>query len=186
MSANPQGSNPVSTTIRPPQLIQSLVGGFNTAANNIVLLALPALLDLFFWFGPQLRVKRLFSPVMAEMLRFTRQNAQGEMGAMLDNFEALWGHFLERFNLMSALNTFPVGVPSQMAGTMPNANPLGGPQAIEISSLGQLISGWLGLTLLGFLIGSLYFALVARASAASGAAAGQPDEIDCQGRPGSG
>ncbi len=192
MSANPQGSKSVTTTIRPPQLINSLVGGFNTAANNIILLALPALLDLLLWFGPHLRVKQLFQPAMAEMLRFTRQNAQGDIGPMLDNFETLWLTFLDRFNLMSVLNTFPVGVPSQMAGTMPDANPLGSPQGIEVGSIGQLLMIWLVLTLVGFTLGSLYFAMIARASSVSTSAVAPTtdgsetaqSELDCQGRQG--
>lgn len=185
MSANPQGSNPVSTTIRPPQLINSLVGGFNTAANHVVLLALPALLDLLLWFGPRVGVKQLFGPLMAEMIGFTRQNAQSEMLPILDNFERLWEQFLERFNLLSVLNTFPVGVPSQMAGMMPDANPLGKLRVVEIGSGGQLVLGWLALTLVGFVLGSLYFALVARASLKPTAAAVQlkpdsgRDEVNC-------
>lgn len=165
MSANPQGSNPAASTVRPPQLIRSLVGGFNAAANNVVLLTLPALLDLLLWFGPRLSVQKLFGPTMQEMLRFTRQNSQPEMAPLLENFETLWGRFLERFNLLSLLNTFPVGVPSQMAGMMPERNPLGVPPALEITSLGQFALSWLVLTLLGFFLGSLYFAMIASATA---------------------
>src|SRR5574338_227603 len=136
MSANPRGSNPATSTIRPPQLIRSLVGGFNTAANNAALLALPALLDLLRWFGPRVSVQKLFSPVLADVLAITRQNGQAELLPLVDNLETLWSTFLARFNLLSMLNTFPVGVPSQMAAAMPAANPLGVPRAFELSTFG--------------------------------------------------
>jgi hypothetical protein len=112
--------------------------------------------------------------VLNSMLAFLRQNSTGEMRPMIQQMEQLWTLFLERYNLLSTLNTFPIGLPSQIAGLMPVENPTGAPASFEITSFGQFLLGWAGLTLAGFVFGSLYFALIARAcSRAKGAS------IDC-------
>src|SRR5690554_2016946 len=163
MSASPEKPNAVTTSIRPPHLIQSLVGGFNAVANNIALILLPVGLDLLLWFGPHLRVKTLFTPALKAMLSFMRSYSSAEMRPMLQTMEDLWTLFLERYNLLSSLNTFPVGVPSQMVGLMPVDTPAGPPPMFELTSFGQFFAGWLALTLVGFALGSLYFAFIARA-----------------------
>jgi hypothetical protein len=139
------------------------VGGFNAVANNIGLILLPVGLDLLLWFGPHLRVKTLFTPSLVSLLAFLRQNSGSEMRPMLETMEQLWTLYLERYNLLSTLNTFPIGLPSQMAGLMPVGNPVGTAPAFEVASLGHFFLGWFGLILAGFALGSLYFALIARA-----------------------
>lgn len=179
MSASPEKPNAVTTSIRPPHLIQSLVGGFNAVANNIALILLPVGLDLLLWFGPHLRVKTLFTPALKAMLSFMRSYSSAEMRPMLQTMEDLWTLFLERYNLLSSLNTFPVGVPSQMVGLMPVDTPAGPPPMFELTSFGQFFAGWLALTLVGFALGSLYFAFIARAcSRAQGGAVDCPEPAD--------
>lgn len=160
MNVTPE--NPSAVTIRPPQLIQSLVGGFNAVANNVTLILLPVILDLLLWFGPHLHLKSLVEPDILEAFRFMRLNGTADMRAVLDNAENLWKLFLENFNLLGSISTFPVGIPSLMTGQLPMKTPLGAPVIFEIGSYGQLSLAWLGLTLLGFLLGSFYFAQIAR------------------------
>lgn len=165
MNAGPGSPNSVVSTLRPPQLIQSLVNGFNAVANHISLLLLPIALDLLLWLGPHLRVKTLFEPVLQEMLAFMRQNSAAEMQPLMAGMEELWSTFLEQYNLLTTLNTFPIGVPSQMAGILPVQTPFGAAPIYEISSPGIFLLGWLVFTLVGFGLASLYFTNITRTSA---------------------
>jgi hypothetical protein len=48
-----------------------------------------------------------------------------------------------------------------MAGEMPTITPLGVPSVVEVNSSGQMLLGWLAFSLLGLLLGSIYFAGIA-------------------------
>ncbi len=154
--------NPSAVTLRPPQLIQSLVGGFNAVANNIYLIVLPVILDLLLWFGPHLRLKTLLEPAVVSSLRFLRENGTPEMRTMLDSIQNLWTMLLGQFNLLSSISTFPIGVPALMVGQQPMKTPLGSPAIYEMQSFGQLFLAWLGLIIIGLLLGSIYYAGIAR------------------------
>jgi hypothetical protein len=143
----------------------SFTAGFNTVAGNIQLILLPVLLDLLLWFGPHLRLKSLFLPRVLESIAMVR-----EMGGtdarlqMPEGIEQLWTSFLEHYNLLSTINTFPVGVPAMMAGQGPLKTPLGNAQIIEVNNLLAVLGVWLLATVVGLVLGSLYFASVARCS----------------------
>lgn len=183
MNASPE--TPTEEAVRPPRLIQCLLNGFNTVATHIYLILLPLAVDLLLWFGPHLRVKTLLAPSLAEFLSLMQSNASTDMQTTIKSMGELWQSFIEQYNLVSAISTFPVGIPSLFSGLMPVKNPLGAPMQFEISSMGQFILGFLVLTLMGLLIGSLYFGLIARVtgrtmSALEGrtdATAGQPLDL---------
>ncbi len=163
MNVSPDKTNAV--IIRPPQLIRSLVGGFNAVANHIYLILVPVLLDLLLWFGPHVRVKTLFEPAMMEMIQITRQSSTPEMIPLVDNVKTLWTLLLEQYNLLAAVSTFPVGIPTMMSGQLPIHTPLGDPRIYEIASLGQFILVWLGLSLTGIVLGTLFFSGLAHGCA---------------------
>lgn len=160
MNATSSSSDPAK--IRPPQLIQSLTGGFNAVASHIYLILLPVALDLLLWFGPHLRVKELFQPVMVDLVAILRSSSSVQNRAMWDGMENLWIEFLEGFNLASLLSTFPVGVPALMGVQAPMQTPVGPPTMLEATSAGQILLGWLGLTFAGLALGTLYFATIAQ------------------------
>lgn len=160
MNASPE--NPEVITIRPPQLIQSLVGGFNAVASHIYIILIPVVLDLLLWFGPHMRVKALFEPEMLKFYDFMRQNGSTDMKPMIDQMNTLTKAFFDQYNLAVTLSTFPIGVPSQMAGMLPLKTPVGTAPIFEIHTLGQFFLGWLLLTIAGFILTSLYFSGVAR------------------------
>ncbi len=162
MNVTPSGSDPAP--IRPPQLIQSLAGGFNAVAGHIYLILLPVALDLLLWFGPHLRVKELVQPVVVDLVQIARSSSAPENRALWDGMENLWIDFLEGFNLTSLLSTFPVGVPALMGAQSPMQTPVGIPPMIEATSTGQILLGWLALTLAGLALGTLYFAGIAQCS----------------------
>lgn len=177
MNVGPQNTSAIST--RPPQLIPSLVGGFNAVANNIYLILAPVVLDLLLWFGPHVRVRDLFEPIMLDTIQLMRQTGSLEMRTMLDNAERLWKLVLEQYNLLGALSTFPVGIPLMMTGQAPLRTPVGDPLILEIPSISLFILGWLGLTLLGYLFGAMFFSYMARCCARQ--LAGASGEFGCDG-----
>ncbi len=150
------------TEIAPPRLMASIHAGFNLVANRAYLLAFPILLDLFFWLGPRYRVKALFSPFIEDWLNMTQAMGGAQVSDMIDTVRKFWEMQLDRFNLFSALSTFPIGIPSLMAGLMPEKTPLGMPSIMEIQSFGQFVSGLLLFSLLGLVLGCVYFSLLAR------------------------
>jgi hypothetical protein len=160
MNARPE--NPPVVQIRPPQLIQSLTTGFNIVANNIQLILLPIALDILLWFGPHLRLKTLVQPVINEAIQLLRETSTVDMRPMWDSLAKLWELFLNQFNLVSALSTFPIGIPALMASTSPLNTPFGAAQVVEMSSLIQTMLIWFGLSLAGLGLGTFYFAWVAQ------------------------
>jgi hypothetical protein len=158
-------SIPQAQTALPPRLMFALTSGFNLVTGHIYLLLLPIGLDLLLWFGPHFSLKALLQPVIEDWLKGIQMMGGSEMLNMSSAIQGLWEVLLERFNLLSFLSTLPVGIPSLLVGTAPVQNPLGAPIAYDVSSWSQAISGWLLFSLLGLVLGSLYFGMVARSTA---------------------
>lgn len=150
--------------ITPPGLIASFSAGFNIVANHIYLILFPIALDLLLWFGPHLRVKQLIEPSLLRMGARLSQAAAPEMSEMLKVGQEVYTLTLERFNLVSVLRTFPVGISSLFAGLGPLETPLGPAPVYEIAPLANALGLWLIFSLIGILAGSFYFHEVARRS----------------------
>lgn len=73
-----------------------------------------------------------------------------------------WVLLAERFNLFTALRTYPVGIPSLMVTRLPVETPIGAPIGLEINSLGFTFFFWLAITIFGLIAGTLYFSVVAQ------------------------
>jgi hypothetical protein len=147
----------------PPNLIRALRAGFDTVANHIGLIIFSIALDIILWFGPQVRLLQL----VRSYLNWTIQAARDQTPQILETMQSSAKSMLslaERFNLASSLRTFPVGVPSLMAGRAPLANPFGKPLGWEITSFGVLVASWLAIAIVGLLVGVLYFSLMAQAA----------------------
>ncbi|NMB87236.1 MAG: hypothetical protein GYA17_02680 [Chloroflexi bacterium] len=126
---------------------------------------LPIALDLFLWFGPHVKVKELFLPLVAQLQETMQSMNQADLsGLMVDN-QQIWEQILDRTNLISALRTLPVGVPSLLSNSGVIANPIGTAAYVEVHSFMTLAGAWFLLFLLGALFGVLYFAGIARLSA---------------------
>lgn len=143
----------------PPKLIAIITAGFDLVANRLFLILPPLALDMFLWFGPHLRLRRLISP-LAENLPILSLPGGPSSEEVSVVRQALL-EFLDRFNLFSLLRTFPVGVTSMMFGKMPVETPNGPSTALDIPSWPMLVGGIFLLTLLGWFIGNLYFSWLA-------------------------
>jgi hypothetical protein len=181
MNVTPE--TPGAVAIRPPELIHSLVGGFSAVANNIYLILLPVALDLLLWFAPHLRVKALMEPDFNEMIRLLRETSPANVLALLDSLQNSFKLTLGQFNLFSFLSTFPLGVPSLIAGQRPMQTPVGTPLILEVHSYGQYFTLWIGLSLLGLVLGSIYFANVAQVCGklAVQEGASSENDVECRG-----
>ena len=149
------------TKLVPPRLIPSLVEGFNTVASNIYLILFPAFLDLLLWFGPRVSVKKFFLPLLMDATEVASP-AYGDQGlAFIETSKEIWSAMLEQFNLLFALRTFPIGVPSLMISLGAVENPLGRPMQVDLTN-GQTIIFWLtAILFIGLIFGSIYFSLTA-------------------------
>ncbi|MBP8997785.1 MAG: hypothetical protein ABFC97_01760 [Anaerolineaceae bacterium] len=153
-----------SLQVMPPRLFPTLLKGFNTVANRVTLLLIPVLVDLFLWLGPKLRVNDLLSSYLQNfsttMLRYTPEELLESMRAATTTYTG----FLEQFNLFSLVRTIPIGIPSLLARMSSLESPLGKSILMEVPSFGIAAVIMIGLLLIGFFLGAVYFNSLARYS----------------------
>lgn len=146
----------------PPRLINCFATGFNTVANNAYLLLFPILLDIFLWFGPRFRLTKLVKPFFTDFVEMLKFYPLANTAELLNTLSQSWQYLIERFNLASVISTFPVGVPSLMSAMRPVQSPLGEVLIHDITTPSGFLLLWLGMMLVGLLIGSIYFSEIAR------------------------
>ena len=158
----------------PPGVIGSLRAGFEAVSSHVVLISIPFLIDLFLWLGPRLGVSTLMNPVY---LLFFDQVRRGLTTAdetkQLTVFQNLFLEGLQHYNLVSLiarLQTFPIGISSLMAKTLPADTPVGLGTSTQMTSPFSLVGYVFLLILLGWVIGALYFRWVSGAIFGGGTA----------------
>jgi len=133
----------------PPGVIGALKAGFDAVSNHIGLILLPVALDIFLWLGPRLSIGGLVNPFFKLMFDEARTSVTSPTDLKrFTDFQSGFSEVLERFNLLSLLGrlqTFPIGISSLLAQTMPVKTPLGLQAVVQVSSLPGLI----GLMLFG-------------------------------------
>jgi hypothetical protein len=144
----------------PPGLIASIASGFDTVATHVLIITLPVVLDLFLWLGPRLQVKQL----MQSFLQSLPTVAASLPGSPTDPAVLVTQvtDFINRFNLFSALRTYPVGISSLMSAQMPAQTPLGNPAVMDAGSFLKVAALWILLAVAGWLAGGLYYFWVSR------------------------
>ena len=147
----------------PPSLISALLAGFDSITTHIALVIFPVALDLLLWFGPHLGVKNLMNSLVGWLTSISGeagQNSEQYLQAIQELGKQYGG-----FNILSALRSYPVGIPSIMANHLPVSTPVGAPPiSLDINSILGVLILWIFLTFMGLLLGSLYFLEVANAS----------------------
>jgi hypothetical protein len=139
----------------PPGLIASLMRGFDSVANNILVILPPVLLDLLLWLGPHLRLKSFFQPFVDQLP--TLAKAFPSNFPDLASVQQTLTSFINQFNLFMLLRTFPVGATSLLSLEMPWQTPLGVPAALDAGSFFGIAVWVMFLVLLGWLIGAIYY-----------------------------
>jgi len=147
----------------PPRLIPAMVAGFDAIANHILLITFPLGLDLLIWLAPHLRLKVLIEAFLAEIALFTANDGP-EFTSMIEAGKEVWLQMAERINLVAAVRSYPVGVPSLMTSSLPLETPIGAPKMLDINSLGFAALIFLLFIVAGLVIGTLYYSLVSQAA----------------------
>lgn len=132
-----------------PGVWNAIVTGFDLTAKNLWLLALPLLLDLFFWIGPRLHFQTLIAGLVASL---PQEPQILELAAPV--LEAA-----PRTNLFTVLSVPLVGVPTLMATLSPESLPVQ-PAAGEVSSWGVWVLLFAGLMALGLLLTAVYYMMI--------------------------
>jgi hypothetical protein len=162
-------------------VIGCLTAGFELLSHNLLLVALPVVLDLVLWLGPRISVRPLVRG-FEELLR-SQQTAGSEVAGQVEQAVRLLEQFGQQFNLLSVLGGVPMfHVPSLLARRAPAAgSPLGVPHVLSLSSVLAVIPWWGALVLLGLVLGFLYLNEIAHrvaeaeASRVRGGGLGRPD-----------
>jgi hypothetical protein len=139
----------------PPGLITTLLRGFDSVANHILVILPPVLLDLFLWLGPHLRLKSFLQPFLEQLPSMAKSFPSNFPD--LPTIQQAWTSFLNQFNLFIFLRTFPVGATSLLSLQVPGQTPLGSPVSLDAGSFLGILGWALVLALLGWWIGALYY-----------------------------
>ncbi len=162
----------------PPGIISSIKAGFDITANKIGIILFPVLLDIFLWLGPQLRIEKLIRLLLVQYSTLSKDSFVYVFFSATDieNIQKSLAELLtQNINLFSFLRTIPIGINSLFLRIFPIENSLMRRAFHTESPLGELpfhqvnsffeFSLWVSsLTFIGWILGSLYFALVARAT----------------------
>jgi hypothetical protein len=147
---------------QPPGIMAAFIAGFNTVAGHLYLILLPLGVDLILWFAPRLRIEQLLTPYFQTATTLMERSGTPTTPVPLSE---LWQPLLKGINLLGLLKTFPIGVPSLLTGFSDATHPLGTAPNVQISSMGALLGVSIGLMVVGFTLGCIYFALLASATA---------------------
>jgi hypothetical protein len=149
--------------VRPPGLWPLLRASFDKITTHLHLLLLPVALDLWLWLGPRLQAPALFERWLQDVEAAARSlQAPADIWQQVAN---TWQEVLPRINFFASVRTFPVGVPGLMWMRLPADAPL--PVRVwSLPSWGAVLLAVLGITLLGWLLGSLYLYQTGRVAGA--------------------
>jgi hypothetical protein len=147
---------------RPLGVFGCLMAGFEMLGQNWWLLILPTLLDLFFWWGPQLSIEPLIRD-MASLL--SRQPAPSPEAArqLLLMVQAL-NQFGEQFNLFSLVSMLPILSPPSLLVHHPPGitSPVGQRAIVSVTNV-LTLTGWGAVLIpIGLLLGFAYLHSLAR------------------------
>jgi hypothetical protein len=146
----------------PKGVIGCLTAGFEMLGRNLLLMALPVVLDLVLWLGPRISVGPLLRR-FAGLLEM-QSAADAEVAAQVAQATGLLEQFAMEFNLLSVLGGMPLlQVPSLLARRAAGGvSPLGKSHVLSVSSPFALIPWWGGLVLAGLVLGFLYLNEIAQ------------------------
>lgn len=148
--------------ITPPRLIPSITQGFFVVANHVYLILFPLVLDLFLWLGPHLSFEKIlqdiFSSMKASLASFS------DMAGTVKSFDAIQKS-AQQLNFFSMLRSYPIGVPSLLNWSSGGNTPLGSNGIIPINNSSFALLIFLGISILGILLGTLFLETLSNTSA---------------------
>jgi hypothetical protein len=147
---------------RPLGVIGCVAAGFEMLGQNLWPLALPVLVDLFFWLGPRLSLAPLLDRVVTILK--AQPAPDPEVTRQVVQTTQLLEKFGEQFNLFSLLSMLPLlNVPSLLASHAPGVvSPLGEARVLLVASAPALMAWGVVLVPIGLLLGFMYLSSMAR------------------------
>lgn len=145
----------------PPSIISALRGGFDAITNQVGILIFPIIIDLYIWLGPHLRIKSLILSFFDELTQYPGWKDSPSYGMIEANMDVI-NQVSDRINMMSLLRTYPVGIPSLMAGRQPISTPIYEPVFWNATSLGTVLISGVILLLIGLAAGTIFYQFVAQ------------------------
>lgn len=149
-------------TVTPPRIFQALQTGFDQTARHLGLIVFPVLIDLFLWIGPQLRVKGVFQPFFDSWITSINREGAPDLQAFVALNQPGLQQLIDQYNLFSVVRTFPIGIPSLIAGRLQDQTPLGAAMVIDVPEVSIFLLALVGIFLAGLAAGGVFFALIAR------------------------
>lgn len=147
--------------VQQPGIIRAYKQGYQTVSQKLYLILFPLLLDFIFLFGPKLTLIKLFKKILGAL----------SLPQMAEQFQSTWQQWTEQiqsslmqFNLMSALHTKPIGVPSLFSNRILEKSLLGKQITIDIQSITQIILVFILLSILGIVFATWFYKSVARST----------------------
>lgn len=145
----------------PPGVFGSLKAGFDVVSSHVLLILVPFILDIFLWLGPRLSVSKVLGPLYAVLFEQAKRGmVSPDDVERITTFQDIFNDGLQHFNLVSLvsrLQTFPIGISSLLAKTMPVDNPIGAENILQVSSSFGILGYMFVLIVIGWVIGGLYF-----------------------------
>jgi hypothetical protein len=149
-----------NSEIKPPVgVIESLTGGFETAASRLPAVFLPLVFDLFLWLGPRLSINPLVQQLIDLVNSAPAQDAASDQNRQ--GIVEMWRIMGEKTNLFTLFSTWPVGVPSLMAAELPTLIPNGKPLILSLDNGLLTLFFVITFSLFGLLFGAIYYNLLA-------------------------
>ncbi len=120
---------------------------------------MPLALDILLWLGPRVSMNELMQPVLKQVGTWFASG--GLKPTDIQNWSDMYANFFQAFNLLGILRTFPIGIFSLMTAVMPTETPWGASTVLQLGSAAQLLGLMFLLTVVGWVLGGLYFGWVA-------------------------
>ena len=143
------------------RVIDALTAGFNTVLKRLWLLALPVVLDGFFWLGPKLSIaqimQRMLSTVRHSMDLIGPAELDGTASQLIDAATLAAEQAIGGTNLFVLLAWDRLGVPT--IGILQQINPKRD-VVIEIASTGQLLIVQFLLLLIGLFVTCIFLGML--------------------------
>ncbi len=147
----------------PPGIVSTIKSGFDITSKQIGIILFPLLLDIFLWLGPHLSISNLLYSAQTQLEMLVSKPLIGATDIKIYQ-EMLTELIAQDINIFSLLRTFPIGISSIMHQIPASASPLGDVISYQIGSDWEFLL-WFGmLTIIGWILGSIYFAYVAKVS----------------------
>jgi hypothetical protein len=147
----------------PPNVLKSIISGYDAITKHLILILFPVGLDLVLWFAPHLQLKSLIEGLILEMAEVTAL-LPADFSEVVEAGQEIWVVAAERINLLLALRSAPVGIFSLFISILPVKNPLGNPLFFDIPSLNMAFLTSLVIFLIGLAFGGVYFSSVRQAA----------------------